>query len=107
MHAWAPGPQHDSTCVEPWAEAGLDSWHSNDESWQGSTDHDKNERNPRVHARNLAHTKAATHRFAGRRRILRNSSSEALGHFVDESIDWLFIDTSHTYVGVRRELQQW
>jgi predicted O-methyltransferase YrrM len=39
--------------------------------------------------------------------VIRSDSAAAAAHFADESVDFLYIDASHTYEGVLRDLLAW
>lgn len=88
----------------------IDSWQTADKQpahYRATGDAHANHFDPdRVRAhRREAENRA--HHFPGRARIMAMTSVEAATKFPDGSLDHVFVDADHSYIGVKTDLQAW
>ena len=76
--------------------------------WQGSRGEDAHDADPDVRAGRLYEVFLENIRpVAEFVRAMKSDTAVAAGQFDDESIDFLYVDASHTYDGVLRDLHAW
>lgn len=76
--------------------------------WQGSAGEAEHDADPDVRAGRLYEVFLANIApVAGHVQPIRSDSAQAARRFVDGSVDFLYIDASHSYEGVLRDLRAW
>jgi len=76
--------------------------------WRGSQDEESNKSDPDVQAGRLFEVfQQNIAPVAAQVEVIRSDTADAAGRFADGSVDFLYVDASHSYDGVLRDLAAW